>query len=71
MTTNVLTVSLSDLPLSKELKTHFHQKGYKNLQDVLQHQVSVLMSQPGFCYHMLQDFLQFLKQHNLTTHLQE
>lgn len=71
MTTNVLTEPLCDLHLSKELKTHFLQQGYRNLQDVLQHKVSIFMSQPGFSYHMLQDFLQFLKQHKLTTHLQE
>lgn len=66
-----LNTLVKDLPFKEELKSHFQKQGYKNLEEILQHKVSVLMSQPGFTYHMLQDFLEFLKQNNLASQLQE
>ena len=60
-----------DTSLTKELKSHFQKHNYKNLQEVLQHKISVHMNQPGFTAHMLQDFLEFLKANNIAQLLKE
>ncbi len=70
-TYNLLSSPIADTSLSRELKAHFQKQNYKTIQEVLQHKTSILMSQPGFNYHMLQDFLQFLKQNSIAHLLKE
>jgi len=69
--TNWHTKLLKELPLSPELQKQFAIQNYSTLGDVLHNKVSDLLRQPDFTYHLLQEFLEFLKKNNLEDDLQE
>lgn len=62
---------IKDLSLSGEFKSLAASLQYKTLDEMLQVKVSQLLQKPGFTFHMMQEFVQFLEKRNLANLLKQ
>lgn len=62
---------IKDLPLSAEFKSLADSLHYKTLDEMLKVKVAVLLKEPGFTFHMMQELVQFLEKRDLANLLKQ
>jgi hypothetical protein len=61
----LLQQPISELGLSETFNRIANRHGFRNLQDILNWPVSVLLLHEGFTYHIYQELMEFLKKNEL------
>jgi hypothetical protein len=61
-----LVKPIKDIPFTDDFKLVSEKLGFKTIADISALHVSTLVELDGFTYHMLQEFTQYMQQHNLS-----
>jgi hypothetical protein len=63
---NILNKPIADLLFTDDFKFVSQKLGFKTIGDMAAVHVANLIELDGFTYHMLQEFVQFMQQNNLS-----
>ena len=67
----VLQIAIKDLPFSSEFKFFAESNHFYNLAAILEMKVAHFMKLPGFTYHILVEYVQFLEERHLANLLKQ
>ena len=62
----ILNQKISELTLTDDFKKISSKLGYSTLKQMANEQVADLLKMDGFNYHILQEFVQFMQENNLS-----
>ena len=60
-----LLCPIEELPLSAEFKLFAEKQQFKTLEEFLKLKVADFLNLPGFSYHILQEYVQFLEERQM------
>ena len=63
---NILNKPIADLPFTDDFKSVAQKLDFKTIGDMAAVHVANLLELDGFTYHMLQEFVQFMQENNLS-----
>jgi len=63
--TDLLSSTIKELPFSKEFRLFAEKQQLKTLEELLKLKVADFIKLPGFSYHILQEYIQFLEERQL------
>ena len=62
---------ISDLPFTEQFKSAADQMNFKTIADILEYDSGALIKMPGFNYHFLQEFINYIENNGLADLLKE
>lgn len=62
----ILNQNISDLPFPDDFKSVSEKMGFKTIGEMAAKHVNYLLDLDSFTYHMLQEFIQYMQENNLS-----